>query len=150
MTTAHEVPFNLSRFVGAQAKDYSCALAELRAGKKQTHWIWYVLPQLRGLGSSSMSNFYGIGSVQEADAYLAHPVLGPRLRECVAAMNALDALSAVQVLGQTDAAKFRSCLTLFRSVDPNDAIFSEALNKYFAGISDEKTIAMLDVMRRDA
>src|SRR5450432_693767 len=111
---ADEVPFNLSRFIGAQEKDYSYALAELRAGKKQTHWIWYVLPQLRGLGSSSMANFYGIGS----------------MREAVAAMNALDALGAVQVLGPIDAAKFRSCLTLFRFVDPYDAIFSEALNKY--------------------
>jgi uncharacterized protein (DUF1810 family) len=146
---ADEVPFNLSRFIGAQEKDYSYALAELRAGKKQTHWIWYVLPQLRGLGSSSMANFYGIGSMREAEAYLAHPVLGPRLRECVAAMNALDALSAVQVLGPIDAAKFRSCLTLFRFVDPNDAIFSETLNKYFAGIPDEKTIAMLNLMRHD-
>ena len=150
MTPAHEVPFDLSRFVEAQAKDYSRALAELRAGKKQTHWIWYVLPQLRGLGSSSMANFYGVGSVQEAEAYLAHPVLGSRLRECVAAMNALDALSAVQVFGQIDAAKFRSCLTLFRSVDPNDAIFSEALDKYFAGVPDEKSIALLNVLRRDA
>ena len=143
-------PFNLSRFVGAQARNYSYALEELRAGQKQTHWIWYVLPQLRGLGSSSMANFYGIGSVQEAEAYLAHSVLGPRLRECVLAMNALDALSAVQVLGPIDAAKFRSCLTLFRSVDPDDPIFSEALNKYFAGIPDEKTIALLNIMRRDS
>jgi len=150
MAPAHEVPFNLSRFVGAQAKDYSRALAELRAGKKQTHWIWYVFPQLRGLGSSSMANFYAIGSVQEAEAYLAHSVLGPRLRESVTAMNALDALSAAQVLGQIDAAKFRSCLTLFGSVDPNDAIFGEALDKYFAGAPDEKSIALLDVLRRDA
>ena len=134
-------PFHLSRFVEAQAKDYSAALAELRAGRKHSHWIWYVLPQLRGLGSSSMATFYGIGSVQEAEAYLAHPVLGPRLRECVAAMNGLEGLSAEQVLGPVDAAKFRSCLTLFSIVDPGESIFSRALKKYFADIPDEATLA---------
>ena len=87
MTLEDEDPFHLSRFVEAQAKDYSVALAELRAGRKRTHWIWYVLPQLRGLGSSSMATYYGIDSLQEAEAYLAHPVLGQRLRECVAAMT---------------------------------------------------------------
>jgi uncharacterized protein (DUF1810 family) len=144
MAPAREDPFNLNRFVEAQAKDYPRALAELRAGKKQTHWIWYVLPQLRGLGSSSMANFYGIGSVREAEAYLAHPVLGPRLRECVAAMNALDGPSAATVLGRIDAAKFRSCLTLFRSVDPKNAAISEALDKFFAGVQDEKSLVLLD------
>ena len=150
MSPAHEDPFNLSRFVEGQAKDYLRALAELRAGKKQSHWIWYVLPQLRGLGSSSMANFYGIGSGQEAEAYLAHPVLGPRLRECVAAMNALDGLSAIQVLGQTDAAKFRSCLTLFLSVDPKDSLFSAALDKFFAGSPDEKSLVLLNLSQREA
>ena len=147
MTSAHEDPFDLSRFEQAQAKDFSHALAELRAGKKQTHWIWYVLPQLRGLGSSSRAIFYGIGSAQEAEAYLAHPVLGSRLRECVAAMNALAGLSAVQVLGAIDAAKFRSCLTLFRSVDPGNVVFSEALDKYFAGVPDEASLALLSASK---
>ena len=150
MTPAHEDPFNLNRFVEAQSKDYAYALAELRAGKKQTHWVWYVLPQLRGLGSSARAIFYGIGSAQEAEAYLAHTVLGPRLRECVAAMNALDGLSAVQVLGQIDAAKFRSCLTLFRSVDPKDAEFGEALDKFFAGVPDETSLALLNASKREA
>ena len=150
MTPTHEDPFELSRFVKAQSKDYSYALAELRAGRKQTHWIWYVFPQLRGLGSSSRAVFYGIGSAQEAQAYLAHPVLGPRLRECVAAMNALDGLSAIQVLGQTDAAKFRSCLTLFLSVDPKDSLFSAALDKFFAGIPDEKSLVLLNLSQREA
>ena len=139
-----EDPFNLNRFLEAQADDYARALAELRAGQKQSHWIWYVLPQLRGLGSSSMATFYGIGSAQEARAYLTHPVLGQRLRECVATMNALDGLSAAQVLGQVDAAKFRSCLTLFQFVDPTNATFRAALDKYFAGVPDEKSRAMLD------
>jgi uncharacterized protein (DUF1810 family) len=143
MTPPDEDPFNLGRFLDAQASDYSRALAELRAGKKQSHWIWYVLPQLRGLGSSSMANQYGIGSAQEARAYLAHPVLGPRLQECVAAMAALDGLSAVDVLGPIDAAKFRSCLTLFGAADPESAVFIEALEKYFAGIPDERSLALL-------
>jgi uncharacterized protein (DUF1810 family) len=150
MTPAPEDPFHLSRFVEAQAKDYSGALSELRAGKKQTHWIWYVLPQLRGLGSSSMATFYGIGSAQEATAYLAHPLLGPRLRECVAAMNRLEGRSAVQVLGQIDAAKFRSCITLFGIVDSSDASFSEALNKFFANVPDEKTLAGLNSLQHGA
>ena len=138
-----EDPFDLGRFVQAQAKDYARALAELRTGRKVTHWIWYVLPQLRGLGTSSMSTLYGIGSKDEADAYLAHPVLGPRLLECVAAMNALRDVSAVDVLGPIDAAKFRSCLTLFLAVDPHNAALREALDKYFAGAQDESTLALL-------
>ena len=141
---AREDPFDLDRFVEAQAKDYARALAELRAGRKRTHWMWYVLPQLRGLGSSSMARLYGIGSAQEAAAYLAHPVLGPRLRECVAAMNALDGRSAAEVLGEIDAAKFRSCLTLFGSVDPGDAVWRDALDAFFAGVPDDRTLAILD------
>ncbi len=150
MTPAHEDPFDLSRFVSAQSKRYSCALAELRAGKKQTHWMWYVLPQLRGLGSSSQAIFYGICSEQEAEAYLAHAILGPRLRECVAAMNTLDGLSAVQVLGEIDAAKFRSCLTLFRFVDPRDVAFCEALDKFFAGLPDEASLDLLSASKHGA
>ncbi len=141
---APDDPYHLNRFVEAQAKDYVRALAELRAGKKQTHWIWYVLPQLRGLGSSSMATFYGIGSAQEAQAYLAHPVLGPRLKQCVAAMYALDGPSAVQVLGPIDAVKFRSCLTLFRAIDPADRSFHEALDKFYGGVPDGRTLALLE------
>lgn len=143
MYRAQGDPSDLQRFVDAQAHDYAGALAELRAGRKVTHWMWYVLPQLRGLGGSAMSTFYGIGSLEEARAYLAHPVLGPRLRECVAAMNALEGSSAVHVLGAVDAAKFRSCLTLFRRADPTDAVFGAALDKYFAGVADERSLAML-------
>ncbi|MEO8453280.1 MAG: DUF1810 domain-containing protein [Gemmatimonadota bacterium] len=143
MTSAQPDPFNLSRFVEAQANDYAYALAELRAGNKRTHWMWYVLPQLRGLGSSSRAVFYGIASADEAAAYLAHPVLGPRLRECVAAMTALQGSSAVQVLGPVDAAKFRSCLTLFGAVDPKDALFKEALAKFFGGVPDDASLVLL-------
>ncbi|MEO8738159.1 MAG: DUF1810 domain-containing protein [Casimicrobiaceae bacterium] len=150
MTFAHADPFDLQRFVDAQVKDYQRALEELRAGKKITHWIWYVLPQLRGLGSSSRANFYGIGSLAEADGYLAHPVLGPRLGECVSAMSSLHDVSAVDVLGPTDAAKFHSCLTLFRFVDPNSGGFSDALDKYYAGVPDLNTLELLDVLQRQA
>lgn len=136
-------PYDLNRFLAAQERDYATALDELRAGKKVTHWIWYVLPQLRGLGTSSRATYYGIASEDEARAYLAHPVLGPRLTQCVAAMNALRGSSAVQVLGGIDAAKFRSCLTLFLSVDPGNEIFREALDKYYAGEQDQKTAALL-------
>jgi uncharacterized protein (DUF1810 family) len=139
----HEDPFNLDRFLQAQAKDYASALAELRAGKKVTHWIWYVLPQLKGLGTSSRAAFYGMRSADEARAYLAHRVLGARLTETVAAMNALRGLSAADILGPVDAAKFRSCLTLFLSVDPGNTFFREALDKYFAGVQDERTLALL-------
>jgi uncharacterized protein (DUF1810 family) len=139
----HADPFNLDRFIQAQANDYACAVAELRAGKKVTHWIWYVLPQLRGLGTSSRATFYSIGSADEAQAYLAHPVLGARLVESVAAMNALDGRSAVQVLGPVDAAKFNSCLTLFLFVEPQHAVLRTALDKYFAGVQDARTLALL-------
>lgn len=136
-------PFNLQRFVDAQAHDYHVALRELRAGRKDTHWIWYVLPQLRGLGHSSRAVFYGIAGADEARAYLAHPVLGPRLHECVTAMNAHEGTSAVAVLGGIDAQKFRSCLTLFLAVDPDNATFRAALDKYFAGEPDPATLGLL-------
>jgi len=136
-------PFDLGRFVDAQSKDYARALSELRAGRKTTHWMWYVLPQMRGLGTSAMAARYGIGSLDEARAYLGHRVLGPRLNECVAAMNALRGASAAGVLGAIDAAKFRSCLTLFLAVEPDNAVLREALAKYYAGLADERTLALL-------
>ncbi len=136
-------PYNLDRFVQAQASDYEQALDELRAGKKRTHWIWYILPQLQGLGSSEMSAFYAIKSVAEARAYIGHPLLGPRLKECVAAMNALSGVSATQVLGDVDAAKFRSCLTLFSQVEGPESLFGQALNRYYRGEPDRQTLALL-------
>jgi uncharacterized protein (DUF1810 family) len=139
---------DLNRFVEAQARDYARAIAELRAGRKATHWMWYVLPQLRGLGSSSMATFYGIESAAEAEAYLAHPVLGPRLEACVAAMNALDESDPASVLGHVDAAKFRSCLTLFRAIAPEHPGFAQALDKFYGGVPDDRTLAMLAQLRR--
>ena len=136
-------PYNLDRFLEAQASNYEDALAELHAGRKQTHWSWYVFPQVRGLGSSPASMRYSIRSRAEASAYLAHPVLGLRLRECVNAMLGQRGLTAAQILGDIDAQKFRSCLTLFLQVAPNEGVFSDALKKYFDGVPDAKTISLL-------
>ena len=134
---------HLERFLDAQRSSYEGALAELRNGRKTTHWMWYVLPQLRGLGTSAMAVRYGITSLDEARAYLAHPVLGPRLMACVEAMNALPGSNAETVLGGIDAAKLRSCLTLFLAADPGNATLREALEKYYGGIADERTLALL-------
>jgi uncharacterized protein (DUF1810 family) len=136
-------PFNLSRFIEAQANDYVQALGELRAGHKRTHWIWYVLPQLRGLGTSRLSAFYGIGGLDEARAYLAHPILGPRLVECVLALDALPQLSAESVMGSVDALKLRSCLTLFAAVADDGSPFVQALDHYFSGQRDDGTLRLL-------
>jgi uncharacterized protein (DUF1810 family) len=107
-------PFNLARFVDAQAPVYETVLRELRAGRKQTHWIWFIFHQAKGLGRSAMSEFYGLGSVDEACAYLAHPVLGPRLMECVDLVLLHDGRTLEEILGPLDAMKFRSCLSLFK------------------------------------
>ena len=136
-------PYNLNRFVEAQASNFADALAELRAGCKETHWSWYVFPQIRGLGSSPASVRYAISSKAEASAYLEHAVLGPRLRECVKAMNAHRGVSASQILGDIDSRKYCSCLTLFAQAAPTETIFSDALKKYFGGVPDAATLAIL-------
>ena len=136
-------PFDLDRFVKAQERLYGQALAELRAGSKRTHWSWFILPQMRGLGHSSISVLYGIGSLDEAKAYLAHPLLGPRLRECASAMNSHMGLSASQILGSIDAQKFRSCMTLFSEASDHEPIFTATLAKYFGGAPDQSTLSLL-------
>ena len=141
-------PFDLNRFLEAQEGSYQQALSELRAGRKRTHWSWYIVPQIIGLGSSGMSVRYAIKSLAEAKAYLEHPVLGARLRECVAAMNEHTGLTASQVLGGIDAQKFRSCLTLFAQAGRPEPVFDEALNKYFAGQPDDATLAILAAQQR--
>lgn len=143
LTPRPDDPFDLNRFLEAQAASYRQALSELRAGRKRTHWSWYILPQLHGLGSSPMSVRYAIGSLAEAKAYLDHPVLGARLRECVAAMNAHEESSASRILGEIDALKFRSCLTLFSQAGGSERVFRDALNKYFGGQADAATLAIL-------
>lgn len=128
---------------GAGATVYDRALSELRAGHKRTHWIWFVLPQIQGLGASSMAQRYAIADLAEARAYLAHPVLGPRLRACVAAMLAVEGRTAHQILGSPDDLKFRSCLTLFARATADNADFRAALARYYGGTEDPATVERL-------
>jgi uncharacterized protein (DUF1810 family) len=132
-------PFNLSRFIEAQEGVYSGALDELGCGSKTGHWIWYIFPQIAGLGFSGMSRRYSISSIDEARAYAEHPVLGQRLIECVELVMALEGKSAQQIFGHLDALKFRSCLTLFAAADNDNKIYQGALVKYFAGAPDPLT-----------
>jgi len=139
--------FNLERFLNAQESLYADVLAELRGGRKTTHWMWFVFPQLKGLGSSEMAGFYGLDGLAEAAAYLDHPMLGSRLRECTAIVNAMD-VTADQVFGMPDTLKFRSCMTLFERVAGADSEFSQALERHFGGARDERTLAVIDDRRR--
>ena len=135
---------SLDRLLAAQDRHYAQALDELRAGRKTSHWIWFVLPQLRGLGRSSTAYEYGITGLAEAQAYLAHPVLGERLRECVRAMLTHKNKSAERILGEVDAMKFRSCLTLFEAVSGEaDGLFAQALQRFYSGERDEATLSLL-------
>lgn len=139
----------LERFVDAQQHDYAQALAELRAGRKQTHWIWYVLPQLRALGRSQRAKLYGLADRDEALAYARHPVLGPRLVACVEAMLRHADRSAVEILGEVDAMKFRSCVTLFAEVWPGERCFADALRVFYDGTPDPETLRLLAASRTD-
>jgi uncharacterized protein (DUF1810 family) len=135
--------YNLERFVAAQEQVYPRVLSELQAGRKQSHWMWFVFPQIEGLGHSAMAQRYAIGSLAEAVAYLAHPVLGPRLRECTRLVNAVAGNNITAVLGQPDDMKFRSSMTLFARATANNAEFVAALKKYFSGEEDPATAARL-------
>jgi uncharacterized protein (DUF1810 family) len=137
------VPHDLERFVTAQAGAYEGALGELRRGHKTGHWMWFIFPQLRGLGRSELSTYYGIASIHEARAYLAHPVLGPRLLACVAAVAGLADTTAATVFGEVDAAKLRSSMTLFASADPSEAMFGQLLDQWYGGIPDPLTLDRL-------
>ena len=139
-----EDPFDLDRFVMAQAPLYDIALAELIGGRKLTHWMWFVFPQLRGLGRSSMAHRYGIGSLAEAQAYLAHPVLGMRLKESVTAVLDCGETDPNLIFGSPDDVKFISSMTLFsRAAGEDETVFSEALAKFSGGGSDERTLTLL-------
>ena len=133
----------LERFVEAQAPVYAAALSELRDGRKRTHWMWFVFPQLRGLGASALSRRYGIESREEAEAYLAHAVLGPRLRECTAAVNAHRGRSAEAIFGPVDALKLRSSMTLF-DLAGGGPLFRQCLDACFDGAPDRRTIELLE------
>ena len=138
--------FSLQRFVDAQDRGgtYDAALAELRAGRKSTHWMWFVFPQIAGLGRSETARFYAIESLDEARAYLAHPVLGPRLVECAQALLDIGSTDAEAVLGSIDAQKLRSSMTLFSRADPGEPMFTRVLDRYFGGRADDATDRLLD------
>jgi uncharacterized protein (DUF1810 family) len=142
-------PYGLERFVSAQnrADTIATAVNELRAGRKRSHWMWFVFPQIAGLGQSSMSQTYAISSMDEARAYLAHPILGPRLTECARIVAELDGLTAHDVFGGIDAIKLRSSMTLFAYADSANPIFGQVLEAYFGGVLDEATERLLGVGR---
>jgi uncharacterized protein (DUF1810 family) len=138
-------PFHLSRFVQAQQGDFERALAEIRNGKKRSHWMWYIFPQLDGLAFSATSKHYAIKSLDEARAYLAHPVLGPRLRQCAEAALQVEGRSALEIFGSPDDLKLRSCATLFACASPPGSVFDRLLEKYYGGERDRKTLHLLGV-----
>jgi uncharacterized protein (DUF1810 family) len=138
-----DTDYDLQRFVDAQRDVYSTALAELRAGHKRSHWMWFIFPQVAGLGSSEMARRYAIASTDEAAAYLAHPVLGKRLRECASAVAMHDDRGVDEIFGHPDDLKFRSCMTLFADVAPDEAIFQTCLDQFFDGVADSATIERL-------
>jgi uncharacterized protein (DUF1810 family) len=136
-------PFELERFVAAQRGVYEAVLEELRAGRKERHWMWFVFPQIEGLGSSSTSRRYAISGLDEARAYLAHPVLGPRLLECAGLVAAAPARSAEAIFGPIDAMKLGSSMTLFERADPGEPVFGQVLDRFFGGRRDGATEARL-------
>jgi uncharacterized protein (DUF1810 family) len=134
--------FDLQRFVDAQAEVYSRVIAELREGRKRSHWMWFIFPQLAGLGHSAMAQRFAIASGEEAAAYLAHPTLGPRLRECTALVNAVEGRAIREILGSPDDLKFCSSVTLFGAVS-GEAEFVQAIDKYYGGARDQRTLDLL-------
>jgi len=136
-------PFNLERFVEAQEFEYPSVLEELQGGEKLTHWMWFVFPQIRGLGGSPMAETYAISSLDEARAYLAHAVLGPRLEECTRLVLAIENRTAEEIFHWPDVLKFRSCMTLFGECVPGDSVFRDALVAYYEGQPDERTLEIL-------
>jgi len=140
-------PFELSRFLKGQDRVYDRVLSELRSGRKRTHWMWFVFPQIEGLGYSSTTQYYSIKSKEEARQYLNHPLLGKRLRECAESILALEGLFASSIFGYPDDLKLKSSMTLFASVAEPQSVFSRVLEKYFQGNRDERTLALLDRLK---
>jgi uncharacterized protein (DUF1810 family) len=141
--------FDLERFIDAQSGVYETALAEVTSGAKRSHWMWFVYPQIAGLGHSRMAQHYAIGSLDEAKAYLAHPILGARYRECVGALQDLGPTTAEAVFGTVDAMKLRSSLTLFAEANPSP-LFDAAIDRWFGGEKDEETLRIIDALHRHA
>lgn len=133
----------MQRFVDAQQRCFDAVLAELRAGRKRTHWMWFVFPQLKALGRSQTAQYYGIDNLDDAIAYLAHPLLGARLKACVQALLAQPCTDPHDIFGYPDDLKFRSCLTLFRAAAPHEPVFDRALTVFYGGHADEATLALL-------
>jgi len=140
---AESGPYDLNRFVEAQASTYDHALAELRAGRKRTHWMWFVFPQIAGLGTSETARLYAIADRAEAAAYLEHPLLGRRLRDCARALLGVEGRTALEILGSPDDLKARSCMTLFGALGDPDPVFGQVLEKYFAGEPCRRTLEIL-------
>ena len=136
-------PYELNRFVDAQENVYEYALDEIRKGRKRSHWMWFIFPQIAGLGSSAISQRYAIRGLAEARAYLDHPILGQRLLECVDALLAIDGKSASEIFGYPDDLKLCSSATLFAAARPDEARFQQLLGKYFDGKSDARTLSLL-------
>lgn len=136
-------PYRLQRFIDAQQPLYNEVCAELRAGKKQSHWMWFIFPQIAGLGHSAMAHMFAISSLDEARAYLEHPVLGARLRECSRLVADIEGRSVEQIFGYPDDLKFRSSMTLFAQATADNAVFKACLQKYFGGQADPATLALL-------
>jgi uncharacterized protein (DUF1810 family) len=141
-------PYNLQRFMNAQLDDYEDVCAELRAGRKTSHWMWFIFPQMKGLGMSATSDRFAISSLHEAQAYLQHPVLGQRLRECAQLVNLVEGRSLGEIFGSPDHLKFRSCMTLFAQATADNQVFLDALKKYCAGEFDPATLRLLENSRR--
>src|SRR5262245_66336781 len=137
-------PHDLGRFVQAQEGAYERALAEIRSGRKRSHWMWYIFPQFEGLGSSPTSQRYAIKSVAEAREYLRHPVLGPRLLACCEAALGIEGRTAHEIFGSPDDMKLRSCATLFARVSPSGSVFERLLDKYYQGARDDRTLRLMD------
>jgi uncharacterized protein (DUF1810 family) len=140
---ATDDPFNLRRFVDAQEPVFEQVCTELHEGRKRSHWMWFVFPQIAGLGRSPLARKFAISSRAEADAYLRHPMLGPRLRECTRLVNAIDGSGIEQIFGYPDDLKFRSCMTLFAHAAEDNRVFADAVHKYFSGDYDHATLDRL-------
>lgn len=138
-------PYNFGRFLQAQEDDFEQAFSEIKRGKKRTHWMWYIFPQFDGLGFSSTAKHYSVKSIEEARAYLEHPVLGPRLMECAEAVISVEGRSASEIFGYPDDLKLKSCATLFACVSPPGSVFERLLEKYYGSQRDQKTLRLLGI-----
>ena len=136
-------PHNLKRFLDAQDGIFEQVCTELREGRKRTHWMWFIFPQLKGLAHSAMADFYALSSLEEAAAYLNNPMLGARLRQCTEFVNQIDGRTIDQIFGLPDNLKFRSCMTLFAQLEADNQLFKDALEKYFGGEADARTLELL-------